>query len=240
MTEGIVASLVDRYPGTLRDCPDYRQEVHVFRDRRQAGEVLADLLGGRDAGRTLILAVPAGGVPVAVALAERLALALDVACVSKVTVPGNTEVGCGAVAFDGTLEMNEPLLRRLGFSSKAVAERIEATREKVQRRQQALRPGRGELDPTGRDAILVDDGLASGFTMRLAVEAVRKLGPDRVSVAVPTAPASTAEDLIPHVDELWCANLRAGARFAVADAYRNWRDVSEDEAADMLRRSSAT
>jgi predicted phosphoribosyltransferase len=230
-------SLADRFPGKVHDLPEYRQRVHVFEDREEAGAVLADLLRGREGGPAVVLAIPAGGVPVAVSLAGRLGLPLDVASVSKITLPENTEVGCGAVAFDGSVELNEPLLGRLGLGGRELRERIAETTAKVKRRHEALRAGRGALELAGREAVLVDDGLASGFTMRLAAKAVRALAARRVVVAVPTAPATSAAGLLDRADEIWCVNIRAGGPFAVADAYRNWRDVDEAEAAATLRRA---
>ena len=229
--------MLNRYPRKLRELPGTRSRVHVFDDRAHAGIVLGDMLASRDRENALVLAVPAGGVPVARALTERLGLPLDVAVVSKITLPWNTEVGCGAVAFDGTVEMNEPLLQRAGLSEDELSERVRETKAKVARRQEVFRSGLGPLELRGRDAILVDDGLASGFTMLVAVQAVRKSGPRRVAVAVPTSPASTAGRLLADVDELWCANLRAGLQFAVADAYRHWRDVDEAEAAESFRQA---
>lgn len=231
------SSLIERHPEKVHDAPEYRQRVCVFEDRRHAGAELAKMLQDHKSGRGLVLAIPAGGVPVGVSLAGWLGLPVDALCISKITIPGNTEVGCGAVAFDGSIELNIPLIRRLGLGGEALHERIEKTRAKVKRRQEELRPGWPPLRPDGRDVFLVDDGLASGFTMRLAVKAVRKLAPARVAVAVPTAPTSSVADLLDRADDIYCANLRSGGRFAVADAYRSWRDVDEAEAARMLRRA---
>jgi predicted phosphoribosyltransferase len=230
-------SIADRFPDKVHDLPEYRRRVGVFEDREEAGAVLADLLRGREGGPAVVLAIPAGGVPVAVSLAGRLAWPVDVASVSKITLPGNTEVGCGAAAFDGSVELNDPLLRRLGLGGRELSERIAETVAKVKRRHEALRAGRGPVQLAGRDAVLVDDGLASGFTMRLAAKAAAALAARRVVVAVPTAPATSVAGLLDRADEIWCVNIRSGGSFAVADAYRNWRDVSEAEAAAILRRA---
>lgn len=213
---------------------ELRDRARVFGDRREAGEVLAGMLPDRRAGAALVLAIPAGGVPVAVAAAARLGLPVDAAAVSKITPPWSTEVGYGAVAFDGTVRLNEPLLPRMGLSRQEIAAGVARTTEKVRRRAETLRAGRGPLDVGGREAVLVDDGLASGFTMTVAVDAVRKAGAARVVVAVPTAHDSAARRLVRRADAVYCANLRAGMRFAVADAYRNWRDVGEEEARRLL------
>ena len=223
-----------RDPPGLHDAPELRERIAVFEDRRHAGAVLADLMTEYRQAEAIVLAVPAGGVPVALALAARLDLPMDLAVVSKVTLPWNTEAGCGAVAFDGSVKLNDPVLRAVGLGGEPLQQQLDATREKVRRREQNLRGGRGPLPVSDAEVVLVDDGLASGFTMHLAVEAVRNAGARRVTVAVPTAPATTLEDLLPKVDDLYCANIRSASPFAVAAAYRNWRDLSESEVAGML------
>jgi len=216
------------------ELPELRNRVHVFRDRTEAGEVLARMLEGYRGSEALVLAVPAGGVPVAAAIARELGLALDVAVVSKITLPWNTEAGYGAVAFDGTVRLNEALLPELGLSEEDVAEGIERTKRKVERRAKTLRGDRPLPDLTHRTAILVDDGLASGFTMRVAVEALRNAGAREVVVAVPTAHAEAVRRLAGAVEVLYCPNIRGGGRFAVAEAYERWSDVEEEEVERIL------
>ena len=164
-------------PGSnVSDLPDLRDRTRVFAGRPEAGQVLAGMLGAYAGADAPVLAVPAGGVPVGAAVARELGLCLDVAVVSKVTLPWNTESGYGAVAFDGTVRLNEELLPRLGLTAEEVTEGIARTRRKVERRLRDLRGDRPWPPLADRPAILVDDGLASGFTMRVAVEAVRKVG----------------------------------------------------------------
>jgi predicted phosphoribosyltransferase len=208
-----------------------RDRAPVFRDREAAGRALADLLGPRLGSDTRILAIPAGGVPVAVALARRQRLRVGVAVVSKLTPPWNTEVGYGAVAFDGSVSLNQPLIDRLGLDEEAVAEGIAATRSRVARRVRAL-PPLGDL--AGADVLLVDDGIASGFTLATAVAAVRRAGAARVRAAVPTGSLRALSELASRVDDVFCANVRTGASFAVADAYERWYDVPEAEALELL------
>jgi predicted phosphoribosyltransferase len=222
---------------SLHEHPGLRDLVRVFRDRTHAGEVVAGMLGELRGSDTTVLAIPAGGVPVGAAIASALALPLDVAVVSKITLPWNTEVGYGAVAFDGTVRLNEELVRGVGLAEEEIRRGVEATMAKVQRRVAALRGAEGAPDLSGRSALVVDDGLASGFTMRTAVEALRKAGASRIVVAVPTGSRRIAEELAARVDALYCANVRAGFGFAVADAYRHWCDVDESEAREILARS---
>ncbi len=215
--------------------PELRGRTRVFRDRIHAGAVLADMLQDLRGTDALVLAVPAGGVPVAAELARRLDLPLDVAVVSKITLPWNTEAGYGAVAFDGTIRINEPLVARAGLTARQVEAGIEETLAKVERRVRTFRGTRPPPDLAGRPAVLVDDGLASGFTMATAVAALRKAGAGRLYVAVPTAHEEAVGRLAPGVDAVYVANLRSGPVFAVADAYRRWRDVTEEEARRILQ-----
>ncbi len=147
------------------EVPELRGRVGVFRDRVHAGEVLAGLLEPYRGSGALVLAVPAGGVPVAARAAALLGLELDVAVVSKITLPWNTEAGYGAVAFDGTVRLNEGLLPHLRLAEEEVAAGVEETRRKVARRVRAFRGDRPPLDLSGRAAILIDDGVASGWNV---------------------------------------------------------------------------
>ncbi|MFW5868070.1 MAG: phosphoribosyltransferase [Armatimonadota bacterium] len=221
-------------PDSVVDMPQLRDRVGVFEDRADAGRKLAELmepLAGADA---LVLGIPAGGVPVAKPLAEELGLELDVAVVSKITLPWNTEAGYGAVAFDGTVRINEPLLSRLNLSHEDVEEGRERTLAKVKRRVLELRGERPLPDVSGRTVILCDDGLASGFTMMTAVDAVRKAEPAQVIVAVPTGHDSAIKRILGRIDCVYCCNIRGGPRFAVASAYQSWRDVELDEVRKLL------
>jgi len=221
-------------PGVLIDDPSLRDRKAVFVDRADAGAVLAMLLGHYRGGNGLVLAIPAGGVPVAVALAGALGLPVDVAVVSKVTLPWNTEAGYGAVAYDGTTRLNQAVVAQAGLNEAQIDDGIAATAEKVRRRVRRFRGDRPWPDLTGRPVILVDDGLASGCTMCVAVEA-RASGADNVVIAVPTAHTESAQRLAGNVDALFVANLRGGWQYAVASAYQRWTDVDEEEALRLLR-----
>ncbi len=211
----------------------------VFDDRTEAGQALAELLMHEALPQPLLLALPAGGVPVAVAIAELLHWPLAAAVVSKILLPWNTEAGYGAVAWDGTLQLNREMMARLGLSEADITAGIAATRKKVAARVQSLMGPDGLPDLTGRSAILVDDGLASGFTMLTAVAALKKAAPGRIIAAVPTGHLAAVQQLAAEVDLVVCANLRSAYPFAVAAAYRQWRDVTESEALGLLRQSGA-
>lgn len=182
-----------------------------------------------------VLGIPSGGIPVAMAVAEELHLPLEAAVVSKITLPWNTEAGYGAVAFDGTVRLNEELLPHLRLTEQQMAEGLEKTREKVARRVRKFRGDRPWSDLSGQTAILVDDGLASGFTMLVAVEAVRRLKARELLVAVPTGSADRLRKVAREVDALYCANIREGWGFAVAEAYQRWFDLEEEEAVRLVQ-----
>lgn len=219
---------------TLYDEPALRERTDVFRDRTHAGELLAQLLLQTGERVTRVLAIPAGGVPVAVPISERLGLPLDVAVTSKITLPWNSESGYGAVSFDGEVLLNDALLLELPLTREQIDEGIERTRGKVVRRAQRFR-GTAEPPALAREAVLlVDDGLASGITMRAAAQACRTLGARRVGVAVPTAHAAAAGSLHGLADFVACLNIRTRTPFAVADAYERWNDVLELQVQDLL------
>lgn len=206
-----------------------------FRDRDAAGTRLAAMLGKYRGGSAIVLAIPAGGVPVGAAIARELGLSLRAAPVSKMLYPWTTESGFGAVAFDGSAWIDQAAVEGYGLTSSQVTKATADARAKVERRSKKLSSANALRDLSGKTVILVDDGIAAGSTMRTAIDALRKLGAGRVVVAVPTAPARSLEAMRKLADEIVCADIRSGASFAVADAYEEWRDLSDDEVEAMLR-----
>jgi predicted phosphoribosyltransferase len=213
---------------------DLRDRTAVFTDRDDAGRAVAEMLRDDHLCDGVVLAIPAGGIPVAVPLVEACGLELEVAVVSKITLPWNTEAGYGAVAFDDTVVLNDDLVRHLGLGDEDVQQGIEATRRKVARRRQTLRGDRPMPDLSGTTVLLVDDGLASGFTMRCALEALGRRAVSQRIVAVPTAHEESLDRIADLADTIYCPNVRSGVPCAVADAYVRWSDVSEEEAASLL------
>jgi len=218
----------------VHDKRELRERAPVFTDRRDGGVALAALLRTLSLEDPVILAIPAGGVPVAVAIVRETGWPIDVAVVSKITLPWNSEAGYGAVAFDGSVWLDHDRLPLFGLDEQTIQAGIARTRTKVERRSRRLR-GDGPLEVAGRTAVLVDDGLASGATMGCAIEAVRKLAPARIIAAVPTAHSDAAQRIGALADEVACPNLRARLPFAVADAYERWQDVPEVMADELLR-----
>ncbi len=221
------------------DLPKLREREHVFRDRSHAGKILADMLKPHCDPKNIVMAIPAGGIPVGYVVADMLKLPLDVAVVSKITLPWNTEAGYGAVAFDGTVRLNQALLQRLSLKKEDIQKGIKETTNKVSSRVLGLRGSCPFPNLKGRGVILVDDGVASGFTMKVAIEALRKAGAEHVTVAIPTAHAESAESVLKTADDMFCPNLRSGLQFAVASAYEKWSDVEEEEVIHILERSNA-
>jgi putative phosphoribosyl transferase len=207
----------------------------AFRDRAHAGRELAKMLEEFRDSAALVLAIPAGGVPVAAAIARELGLPLDVVPVSKVLYPWTTEAGYGAVAFDGSVLLDEAAVESNGVKPEQVEKAVAEARAKVERRLTKLRAGRPSFEVSGKSVILVDDGIAAGSTMRAAIGALRRQGASRVFVAVPTAQRRAFDMIAKLADEAYCANVRAGGPFAVAEAYEEWRDLSDEEIEALLR-----
>ena len=176
----------------------------------------------------MVMGIPAGGITVSVAIARELHLPLDIAVVSKITLPWNSEAGYGAVAFDGTVMLNEELLSRLNLSEQEIQTGIKKTEQKVSRRVTMFRGDR-PLPDFNRPIILVDDGLASGFTLRVAIKGLRRNGASNLILAVPTAHSESVQMILEEIETIYCPNLRSGLSFAVADAYEEWSDLDEQE-----------
>ncbi len=224
-------------PAGAIEVPQLRGHLRCFRDRVHAGEILADLIHGIVSDDSIVLAIPSGGVPVATAISETLGLPLDVAVVCKITLPWSTEVGYGAAAFDDHVRLNHELVRHLSLDRRTIEAGMAEAREKVARRVSLFRDGRPPLVLDGRPVILVDDGLASGFTALVAAEAVRDAGAGRLIVAVPTGHIEAIRLVAGQTDAaIACANVRGGHGFSVADAFEEWRDLSEQEAAGIMAR----
>ena len=210
-----------------------RNRSHVFEDRSDAGKHLAKHLRDYEDTEALILAIPSGGVPVGREIQDALRIDFDLIITRKVPIPWNTEAGFGAVNLDGDVILNQDLLRTLNLSDQTVDHQVKKTLETVRERERLFR--RGELPPLkDRTLILVDDGLASGYTMRAAIDFVRKREPYHIIVAVPTGSSATILRLMRSVDTIVCPNVREGYPFAVAEAYRHWHDLTEREVLDIL------
>ena len=210
-----------------------------FRDRREAGRLLAERLRMEgDGSDTVVLALPRGGVPVAAEIAHELAVPLDVFVVRKLGVPGHEELALGAIASGGVRVLNQGVVDAARMSPEAVERVARRELEEVERREAAYRGGRPPVETAGKRVILVDDGLATGATMRAAVAAVRATGPARIVVAVPIAAASTCEELAREVDEIVC--LRTPEPFyAVGLWYEDFSQTTDEEVRALLEQPAA-
>ncbi|HHT9114940.1 MAG: phosphoribosyltransferase [Planctomycetes bacterium] len=212
-----------------------RDKMRVFKDRKEAGWFLAQRLSGYKDVNGIVLGIPSGGVPVAAEIAKVLGLSLDVIIVRKIQLPDNTEAGFGAVGPDGEVSLNTNLISQLHLTQEEVERQIQITVDTIKRRNELFREGRQFPLLKDKVVIIVDDGLASGYTMLSAVDFIKRRKPEKVVVAVPTAPKETVDLILPWVDELVCLNVRSGFTFAVADAYENWYDLEEEEVVSILR-----
>ena len=210
-----------------------RNAKRVFRDRRDAGEVLAEELTPYRGKDVVVLGLARGGVPVGWQVARALHAPLDVFLVRKLGVPQWEELAMGALASGGGVVINDALVRSLGISDDALREAIARETQELNRREQAYRGDRPPVNVTGRIAILVDDGIATGASMLAAVRAVRALGPAQVVVAVPVGPPSACRDLAAEADDVVCATMPPGFE-AVGQVFEDFHQVTDDEVRELL------
>ena len=210
----------------------------LFADRREAGRVLAGLLTKyADRHDVLVLALPRGGVPVAFEVAHALKAPLDVFIVRKLGVPGHDELAMGAIATGGVRVVNEDVVVPLALSDRVI-DAVAAREEKeLERRERIYRGARPPPEVRDRTVILVDDGLATGSTMRAAVAALRQLQPARIVVAVPVAAPTTVEQLQAEVDELVCV-ATPEPFLAVGRWYEDFSQTRDDEIQLLLERAA--
>jgi predicted phosphoribosyltransferase len=211
----------------------------IFRDRADAGQVLASRLNpyARQSD-VLVLGLPRGGVPVARAVARALGLRLDVFLVRKLGVPGHEELAMGAIASGGVRVLNTEVVAGLRISEAVIEDVAAAQGRELERRERAYRGDRPPAEVRGLGVILVDDGMATGATMRAAVAALRPRGPRRIVVAVPVAALPTCREFADEVDEVICA-FTPDPFYAVGLWYRDFAEMSDAEIARMLAESWA-
>jgi predicted phosphoribosyltransferase len=221
--------------GKLIEDPALRDRVHVFKDRAAAGRLLADRLLGYQGRGLRVFAIPAGGVPVAAEIARALEVPLDLVVVRKIQLPWTTEAGFGALNPAGEAIFNEEFLKRLQMTPAEIDTQVQKTLASLQQREKRLRQNRPYPDLAGASTLIVDDGLASGYTMRGAIHFLQGRGAGEIIVAVPTGAAHTVKSLLPLVDTLFCLNVRGGWSFAVAEAYAEWYDLTEGEVLGIIQ-----
>jgi putative phosphoribosyl transferase len=211
-----------------------RTSMRSFRDRRDAGRVLAEeLTGYRGEQGSLVLGLPRGGVPVAWEVASALGAPLDVFLVRKLGVPQWRELAMGAVASGGGVVMNNSVVSSLHITDEQIQAVIDSETAELERRERAYRGERPVADLYGKVVILVDDGIATGASMLAAVRAVRAAGPQSIVIAVPVGPQNTCRELAKEAEDVVCATMPR-AFDAVGQVYRDFRQVTDDEVRELL------
>jgi putative phosphoribosyl transferase len=208
--------------------------TYIFRDRAEAGRLLAAKLREyANRSDVVVLALPRGGVPVAFEVARALNAPLDVFVVRKLGVPGHEELAMGAIASGGVRVLNQDVLRALGISRGVVDLVAEREQRELLRREREYRDGRAPVDIRNRTVILVDDGLATGSSMRVAAIALKQKGPAEIIAAVPVGAPETCAEFESEVDKVVCATTPRRFR-AVGEWYRDFSQTSDEEVRDLL------
>jgi predicted phosphoribosyltransferase len=217
-----------------------RASEHPYRDRIDAGRKLAQSLEQERGGDAIVFAIPRGGIPVAVEVAGTLGLRLDIVVPRKIPIPDNPEAGYGAVTEDGIIVLNEPLVERLGLTRGLIERQAEQVMSEIRRRLSLYRTRLGESVVEGKAAIIIDDGLASGYTMLAAIGSLRRRGAVRVVAAAPVASSHAWELVKDRADEVVAPIVSSVYPFAVAGFYRQWHDLTDEEALEGLERYGRT
>jgi putative phosphoribosyl transferase len=209
-----------------------------YQDRTEAGRLLAERLAKyKNRPDVVILALPRGGVPVGFEVAQALNAPLDVFVVRKLGVPGQEELAMGAIASGGVRVLNEDIVQMLRIPDEMIEATVAKETEELERRERLYRGDRPGLDARGRIAILIDDGLATGSTMRAAAMALRRHLPSRIVVAAPVAAGSTCDELSNEVDEVICAETPEPF-YAISIWYRDFTQTTDDQVRELLSQSA--
>ncbi|MFX0039598.1 MAG: phosphoribosyltransferase [Promethearchaeota archaeon] len=192
--------------------------------------------------RFFCFAIPNGGVPVTEGFCSKFNVYYDILIVRKLKIPYNTEAGFGAITTDGTVLFNQPLLNQLNLSEKQINESIKITKEEIDERikyykRESILQEFYVKNIQKKNIVILDDGLASGFTMLAGIKMIKKYNPNKIFIAVPTAPLRTIERIQNEVSEIFCPNVSNRLWFAVADAYKHWYDVPENEVLEIISNS---
>jgi len=210
-------------------------QTDIFENRQDAGRHLAAQLLEYESQGAVVLAIPNGGVPVGLEVATALKADFDVIISRKLPIPLNPEAGFGAVADDGTIILNDELVKGFGLTQQQINLKVGEVRAKIRQRSLLYRGERPLTTISDKTVIITDDGLASGYTMMAAVESARRRRPREIVVAVPTASAGAVAKLEERADRVISGFTAHTPRFAVADAYRYWYDLDDDEVIQYIR-----
>ena len=209
----------------------------IFRDRTEAGQILAgELMQYANQPGVIVLGLPRGGVPVAFEVAMALRTPLDVFIVRKLGTPGHRELAMGAIASGGIRVLNEEVVQGRGIPMEIIDAVTAVEERELKRRELAYRGSYSEPEVRGKTVLLIDDGIATGSTIRAAIRALNSQHPARLIVAVPTAAASTCRELRPEVDD-FIALMEPEFFYGVGQWYEDFRQTSDEEVTDLLRRA---
>ena len=206
----------------------------LFKDRESAGRALADAYDGPREDVT-VFGIARGGIPIAYPIAADVGGELDVITARKLPVPWSPESGFGAIAPDGSMVLNPEMTPGLGLSTQEIDRIGEQVLEEVRRRERVYRGGGPPAQIEGKNVIIADDGLATGYTMIASIQMVRKAKAKWVACAVPVSPADTAGRVSPMVDDFICLHVVRAYSFAVASFYRDFHDMKDSEVLDILK-----
>ncbi|MFX1593548.1 MAG: phosphoribosyltransferase [Promethearchaeota archaeon] len=223
-----------------------------YNSRIEAGLLLAEFIKhenehfynfvSENIDKCFCFAIPNGGVPVTEGFCSHYNLNYDILIVRKIKIPYNTEAGFGSVTTDGTILINKPLLSQLNLSEQAVNDSIALTKKEIKDRLKFYKKEENlelfyKQNINNKHIFLLDDGLASGFTMLAAVNMIKKYNPEKIHIAVPTAPLRTIKTIEKEISDIYCPNIKNTLWFAVADAYKHWYDVPEKEVLEIINNS---
>ncbi len=220
--------------GILITDKKYFNQHFVFKDRFDAGKRLGEWLRDNGVSVDVVYAIPSGGVPIGYMVARILGSKLDVLVCRKLLIPWNTEAGFGAVDPEGNYFVDRELALYLGLTEEEIRRAVEKQVLEIERRITVFRGNKDYSGIRGKRILLVDDGIAAGYTMMAALGFVKKKEPKEVIVAVPTCHLEAARRLQEHADRIYCLNPREETPYAVADAYIEWHDLSEGEVLEVL------
>jgi putative phosphoribosyl transferase len=208
----------------------------TFPDRSAAGRALVAWIEPASDSGAFVFALPRGGIPVGRALADAIGCPLLPALVRKLPIPSDPEMGFGAVAVDGTVRLNEAVVRAVGIGAVQIEATVQGVRAEIERRATVYPGGWPLPDVRDHEVWLVDDGLATGMTMLVAADMLRRRAPARLDIAIPCAPDDSVEAVSAVADSVWCIASQTGRPFAVASFYRDFHDLSDAEVVATLAR----
>jgi len=212
---------------------EYYNKFGVFIDRKDAGIKLAKFLYDKIEGNEIVYAIPSGGIPVAKYFCKELNLKLKILLATKILLPWNSEVGYGAITIENDVELNYELIKYFGLSKETIEEGINKAKNKLIKVKSIIEE-KYLIQEKNKSCIIVDDGLASGYTMLVAVKMAKRFN-EKIYVAVPTASMHAVNLVSKHCDKVFVLNLRNIYPFAVADAYEYWYDLSEEDVINELK-----